>query len=120
MMTSERIVGISANEARPSNWIARFLRDHGYEVVGVNPGLPAIEGIQVVRSLADISGPLEIVNVFRSPDAIPALVDELASLKPPLLWLQPGAQNDDAEARARELGMEVISGPCIYQEVQAL
>jgi predicted CoA-binding protein len=112
------VVGMSANPQRPSHWIARYLQDHGYEVIGVNPGQPNIPGIKVVPSVADLAGPLEIVNVYRSPDAIPGLVDELRSLKPPVLWLQPGAQNSEAEGLARQYGMVVISGNCIYQDHQ--
>lgn len=114
------VVGVSANPDRPSHWITEYLINVGYDVVGVNPGNPKIEGVKVVRSLADVQAPLEIVNVFRSPDAIPALVDELALRKPAVLWLQPGAQNSDAEEKARQLGMIVISGPCIYQEHKRL
>jgi predicted CoA-binding protein len=114
------VVGISANPDRPSHWIARYLIEQGYEVVGVNPGMPKIEGIRVVGSLRDIPGPLEIVDVFRSPDAIPALIEELRPLGARVLWLQPGAENDDAAETARDLGMEVVSGPCIYQEHQTL
>lgn len=110
------VIGISANPARPSHWIARYLIEQGYEVTGVNPGLPRIEGIRVVATPAELSRPLEIVDVFRSPDAIPALVEELAPLKPPVLWLQPGAENPEAAERARELGMTVIEGECIYAD----
>ncbi|MGE0614639.1 MAG: CoA-binding protein [Bacteriovoracia bacterium] len=109
------VVGISANPERPSHWIARYLQEKGYEVVGVNPGLPKIPGLRIVATLKEAQ-PLEIVDVFRSPDAIPALVEEVAPLKPVVFWLQPGAENPEAEARARELGLEVISGNCIYQE----
>ena len=110
------VVGISANPERPSHWIAKYLSENGFDVVGVSPGKPKIEGIKVVASLADIKEPLEIVDVFRSPDAIPALVQELIPRKPKILWLQPGAQNPEAEKVARAAGIEVISGPCIYQE----
>lgn len=114
------VVGISANPARPSHWIARYLQENGFQVIGVNPGLPKIEGIELKSSIKEVPGPLEIVNVYRSPDAIPALVEELAPLRPPVLWLQPGAENPDAEERAREFGMLVISGPCIYQDHQQM
>ena len=73
------VVGISANSSRPSHWIARDLQANGFEVIGVNPGLPKIPGIQVVATLQDVPGKLEIVDVFRSPDAIPALVEEAAA-----------------------------------------
>lgn len=114
------VVGISANPSRPSNWIAHFLQEHGYEVTGVNPGLPKIPGIKVVASIEEAPQPLEIVNVYRSPDAIPALVEEVHSLKPAVFWLQPGAQNSEAEDHARSLGMTVVSGNCIYQDIQAM
>lgn len=108
------VIGISATPERPSHWIARYLDENGFQVIGVNPGKPKIEGLNIVASLADVADPLEIVDVFRSPDAIPALVDDLIPRKPKLLWLQPGAQNPAAEAKARAAGIDVISGPCIY------
>lgn len=114
------VVGISANPDRPSNWIAQYLQEHGYEVIGVNPGMPKIPGFTVVASIRDVPGPLEIVNVYRSPDAIPALLEEVAPLNPPVFWLQPGAQNPEAEAKARAAGMIVFSGECIFQEHRAL
>jgi hypothetical protein len=112
------VVGISANPSRASHWIAHYLQNHGFEVIGVNPGLPKVPGIRVVASIEEIPWPLEIVNVYRSPDAIPALVEQIAPLKPAVLWLQPGAENRDAEDRARSLGMTVVSGNCIYQDHQ--
>lgn len=110
------VLGISANPERPSHWIALYLQDQGFEVVGVNPAKPEISEIEVVGSLQEIKHPLEIVNVFRSPESIPALVAELIPLQPKVMWLQPGAQNAEAEKEARRAGITVISGPCIYQE----
>jgi predicted CoA-binding protein len=114
------VVGISANPERPSHWISRYLIDQGYEVVGVNPGLPKIPGITVYAKIGDVPGPLEIVDVFRSPEAIPALVEELASLKPAVVWLQPGAENHQAAERARSLGMDVVEGECVYADHKAM
>ncbi len=113
------VIGISANPDRPSHWITRYLIDQGFDVIAVNPGLPKLEGVRVVASVADAvkeGGPLEIVDVFRSPDAIPSLVEELAPFKPVVIWLQPGAENPAAEAHARALGLRVISGECIYAD----
>lgn len=114
------VVGISANPSRPSHWIATYLQENGYEVTGVNPGLPAVPGIKVVATIEEAPQPLEIVDVFRSPDAIPEVVEQVSKLKPAVLWLQPGAENPEAEQRARSLGMTVVSGNCIYQDHQAL
>ena len=110
------IVGLSANPDRPSHWIARYLQEHGYKIIGVNPGLPKVPEIKVVARLEEVPEPLEIVNVYRSPEAIPGIVDELSRRQPALIWLQPGAQNPAAEKRAAELGLRIVSGPCIYQE----
>lgn len=114
------VVGLSANPDRPSHWIAQYLKDHGFEVVGVNPGMPKVEGFTLYPSVREVPGKLEIVDVFRSPDAIPALMKELIPLKPGVIWLQPGAQNTEAEGTAARAGIPVISGPCIYQEHRRL
>jgi predicted CoA-binding protein len=116
------VVGISANPSRPSHWIARYLLENGYEVTGVNPALPEVPGVPVVATLAEVPGGPEIVDVFRAPEAVPEIVEEIAKLgaKPSVFWLQPGAENAEAEASARELGMIVISGPCIFAEHRAL
>lgn len=114
------VIGISANPDRPSHWIARYLDEHGFEVTGVNPGAPKIEGLNVVASIHEVPDPLEIVDVFRSPDAIPALIEELIARRPAIVWLQPGAQNAEAEAMGRAGGLNIISGPCIYEEHRKL
>jgi predicted CoA-binding protein len=123
ILTSYReiaVVGISANPDRPSHWIARYLADQGYEVAGVNPGLPRLPGLRVVATLAEAPQPLEIVNVFRASENVPALVEELLPLKPKVLWLQEGAENAEAEARATAAGIQVVSGRCIYRDHHAL
>ncbi|MEO5971691.1 MAG: CoA-binding protein [Bdellovibrionia bacterium] len=110
------VVGISANINRPSNWISRYLQENQFEIIGVNPGLPKIQGIQVVATIQEVPLPLEIVDVFRNSASIPSLLEELRPLKPAVIWLQPGAQNPAAEEYARSLGIEVVSGNCIYEE----
>lgn len=119
------VVGLSANSSRASHWITVYLKDQGYEVTGVNPGLKpgfghVIPGVKVVNRLSEVEGPFELVNVYRSPDAIPALVEELKAYQARTLWLQPGAENSEAEKRAQALGMRVISGRCIYQDHESL
>jgi predicted CoA-binding protein len=114
------VIGISVNPSRPSNWIARYLIDHGFEVTGVNPGLPRIEGIRVVESLDKIEGPLEIVNVYRNSDAVPEVIEALKAKKPKIVWLQPGAENPEAEICAQTHGLKIISGRCIFQDHQQI
>ena len=114
------VVGISANPDRPSHWIARYLMDQGFEVTGVNPGLPRIDAIPLVARVGEVPGSLEVVNVFRSSEHVPALIEELIPLRPRVVWLQEGAENPEAEARARAAGIEVVSGRCIYRDHRAL
>ena len=114
------VVGLSANPDRPSHWIARYLMDQGFEVIGVNPGMPKVDAIRLVATLKEVPGKLEIVNVFRSSEHVPALVMELIPLKPQVIWLQEGAENPEAERLARAAGIEVVSGRCIYRDHRAL
>ncbi len=114
------VVGISPHPDRPSHWIARYLMDQGFEVTGVNPALPQIDAIPLVANIGEVPGPLQIVNVFRSSEHVPALIEELISLRPRVVWLQEGAEHPEAEARARAAGIEVVSGRCIYRDHRAL
>ena len=114
------VVGLSANPERPSHWIARYLMDQGFEVIGVNPGMPKVDAIRLVATLKEVPGKLEIVNVFRSSEHVPALVMDLIPLKPKVIWLQEGAENPEAERLARAAGIEVVSGRCIYRDHRAL
>ncbi|MGZ3698137.1 MAG: CoA-binding protein [Bdellovibrionota bacterium] len=115
------VVGLSPEESRPSNEIARYLIAQGYEVCGVRPGgIREILGRPCYAKLADVPGELEIVDVFRSPEHIPALVAELLPLKPKVLWLQLGVTHPEAERLAERAGIQVISNRCILVDHQRL
>jgi hypothetical protein len=96
------------------------MRLFGYEIEGVRPATSQIMGQPCYDRLGQIPGQLEIVNVFRKSEAIPALVDELISMRPKVLWLQEGVTHLEAEARARKAGIEVFSNLCILKEYQRL
>ncbi len=112
------VVGLSPNPDRPSYQVTRYMMSKGYEIVGVNPGHESILGHPCYRSLRDVPGRMEIVNVFRSPEHVPQVVDELLSLpdRPPVLWLQLGVFHPEAEERARSAGVQVVSQKCIKVE----
>jgi uncharacterized protein len=114
------VVGLSPNPARPSHEIARYLIENGYEVVGVNPGHESILGRPCYRTLAEVPGPLEIVDVFRSSEHVPALVEEMIPLRPKLIWLQLGVGHAGAEKKARSAGIPVVSELCILVEHRRL
>ncbi|ADO43424.1 CoA-binding protein [Ketogulonicigenium vulgare] len=114
------IVGFSANPARPSHSVARFLQAAGYDLVLVNPGLAGQDhlGTKVVATLAE-AGRIDLVDVFRNSHAIPALVDELLALPyaPHTLWLQLGITNL-ATLAASEAGIAVVEDRCTAIEYQ--
>lgn len=110
------MVGASPNPARPSNGVLRFLLGKGYDVIPINPGHAGkqIHGQTVVASLADIEGPIDMVDVFRAADQLPALVDEILALadRPKVIWGQLTVRNDDAARKAEEAGIMVIMDRC--------
>jgi predicted CoA-binding protein len=110
------VVGISPKEDRPSHWIAAYLMDHGYDVVGVNPGISELFGRKVMKSLRDVPGPVDIVDIFRAPDAVPGIVDEAIAIKAKAIWMQEGIVHNEAAAKARAAGLKVIMNKCIYKE----
>jgi predicted CoA-binding protein len=110
------VVGLSPHPDRPSHEVTRYMIEQGYEICGVRPAQREILGRPCYARLADVPGPLEIVDVFRNSEAIPALVDEVIPLRPKVLWLQEGVSHPEAEERARRAGIRVIADRCILKE----
>jgi predicted CoA-binding protein len=113
--TRVAMVGLSPNPSRPSYRVAVHLLAYGYEVIPVNPGVSEVLGIPAVPTLAE-AGPLEIVDVFRRIEAVPAVVDEAIALGAKAIWLQLGLRDDAAAARAREAGVAFVQDRCIKME----
>ena len=101
------MVGLSADPSRPSYRAAVHLLAYGYDVIPVNPTVDEVLGVAAVPTLAE-AGPLEIVDVFRRPDAIPAVVDEAIALGAKAIWLQLGLRDDAAAERARAAGIAFV------------
>jgi predicted CoA-binding protein len=109
------IVGLSPDPSRPSYRAAVHLLAYGYEVIPVNPRVSEVLGVPAVPSLAE-AGPLEIVDVFRRIDAVPAVVDEAIALGAKAIWLQLGLRDDAAAERARAAGIPFVQDRCIKME----
>lgn len=107
------VVGASTKPYRDSNQIADFLLRQGYEVHPVNPAYPETNGRTCYPDLAHVPGPIDIVDVFRAPEAVDEIVDEAIAVKAKVLWLQLGVVNDAAAARAEQAGMTVVMDHCI-------
>ncbi len=110
------VVGISDNPSRPSFGVARYLIENGYRVVGVNPKLEDVLGDICYPTLSSIPEPIDLVDVFRQPDAVNGIVDEVIKLHIPYLWLQEGVVQIEAAKRAQEAGVKVIMDHCIMKE----
>jgi predicted CoA-binding protein len=110
------MVGASANSARPSYLVLKYLSERGYRMLPINPGLAGgtIHGLTVYASLADAPGPIDMVDVFRNSEAAGAVVDEALKLDPPpkVIWMQLSVRNDAAAARAEEMGVKVVMNRC--------
>lgn len=112
------MVGYSANPARPSFFVARYLRDKGFRVIPVNPGLAGqvVDGEPVYASLADIPEPFDMVDIFRNAAAAGPVTDEaielVASRGVQVVWMQLGVRNDAAATRAEAAGLTVIMDRC--------
>jgi predicted CoA-binding protein len=110
------LVGASANPARPSYIVLKYLIGRGYRMLPINPGLAGqlILGAPVYASLSEAPGPIDMVEIFRSPEYAGGIVDEALRLEPPprVIWMQLGVRDADAAARARARGIEVVMNRC--------
>jgi predicted CoA-binding protein len=110
------IVGLSKNELRASHFVGFYLRRHGYRVIPVNPREPEIFGEKSFKTLADVPVPLDIVNVFRAPDALPAIAEEAVAVGAKNLWCQFSVINEEGGRIAEAGGLSVVMDRCLKVE----
>lgn len=110
------MVGASANDVRPSYFVLKYLLGKGFSVFPINPGQAgkAILGQMTYARLADVPGPIDMVDVFRASAAVPGIVDEVMRLDPlpKVIWMQLGIRHDEAAARAEAAGIKVVMNRC--------
>lgn len=114
------VVGISDEPSRPSYGVARFLIENGYRVVGVNPKVEEVLGTICYPSLLDVPEPIDLVDVFRKPNAVDGLVDQMIRLHIPYLWLQEGVVDATAAGRAADAGIKVVMDRCVAKELSRI
>jgi uncharacterized protein len=113
------VIGLSDDPSRPSHGVSEYMQDHGYRIIPVHPTAETVLGEKVYRSLSEIPDKIDIVDVFRRPDAVPAIVDEVIALKLPVLWLQETVVHEEAAEKARKAGIKVVMDLCILKEHRA-
>jgi uncharacterized protein len=116
------VVGLSRKPDRPSHRVAAYLQRVGYEIVPVHPVLGVTLGQQVYPDLrsAAAAGPLDIVDIFRRSEYIPALLDDLLAVRPRLVWLQLGIDHPETVRRLEEAGIDVVVNRCLAVDHQWL
>ena len=110
------IVGLSAQWHRPSYFAAKYLQEHGYRVIPVNPGYEEILGEKCYKSLRDIPEKVDVVDCFRKSSEIPALAEEAVAIGARVLWMQLGVENPTARRIAEAAGLEVVENRCMKIE----
>jgi predicted CoA-binding protein len=110
------IVGLSPNELRPSHFVGYYLRRHGYTVIPVNPREESILGERSYPSLAEIPGQIDVVDVFRAPEAVPAIAEEAVAAGAGALWLQYGVISPEGAEIAERGGLDVVMDRCMKVE----
>lgn len=114
------VVGFSDNPEKDSNRIAVYMKNNGYNVVGVNPKLDGkvVDGIKCYAYLREITEKIDIVNIFRLPIAVPGIVEETMKLekRPEVIWTQLGIFHEEAKKKAEENGFIFVENKCLYIE----
>lgn len=113
------VVGLSDNPMKPSYGVSQYMQSHGYKIIPVNPQVDEALGEKSYASLLDIPEKIDIVDVFRRPEAVPEIVDQAIQLKVPVIWLQETVVHEAAAAKARAAGIFVVMDKCILKEHHA-
>jgi predicted CoA-binding protein len=110
------VIGLSADQSKPSHYVSAYLQQQGYRILPVNPALDAVLGESSYSTLTALSIKPDIVNVFRLPRFIPAIVDEMIALNLKNLWVQQGIIDLASASRAETAGIHVVMDRCIMVE----
>jgi predicted CoA-binding protein len=110
------VIGLSEDPAKPSHYVSAYMQQHGYKLYPINPSIPEVLGEKSYASLSDLPIKPDLVDVFRLPKYIPAIVDEMIKLGLPNLWVQQGIINLEAATRAEAAGIQVVMDRCIMVE----
>ena len=110
------VVGLSASPLRPSYDVSAYMQEHGYRIIPVNPQVKEALGEKSYASLREVPEKIDIVNIFRRPEFVPAIVEEAIPLRVPAIWMQEGVMHEAAAAQARAAGIFVVMDRCILKE----
>jgi predicted CoA-binding protein len=111
------VVGMTKNEAKPAHFVPKYLIDHGYNIIPVNPTISEVLGRKSYSSIADVPEDIDIVEIFRRSEDVPPVVNDAVKKRGiKVIWMQSGIYNEEAEREAKENGMDVVFNRCMMVE----
>ena len=114
------MVGLSPDPNRPSHRVAKYLINHGYKVIPVNPDTQEILGTRSYSDMSSIPEPIEIVDIFRRSEEVMPIVDEAIKIGAKVVWMQEGVINEEAALKAQDAGLLVVMDRCMLKEHKRL
>ena len=114
------VIGLSEVPSKPSHYVSAYMQQHGYKIYPINPSIPEVLDEKSFASLSDLPIKPDIVDVFRLPKFIPAIVEEMLQLGLPNLWVQQGIINLEAATKAEAGGIHVVMDHCLMVEHRCL
>ena len=110
------VVGLSPKPDRPSYRVASYLKEKGYRIIPVNPGIKRVLGETSYPDLVSIPEPVDVVDIFRRSEEVPPIVEEAIKIGAKVVWMQEGVINEEAASRAEEAGLQVVMNKCMRKE----
>ena len=110
------VVGLSSKKFRPSYGVAEYMQEQGYRIIPVNPNEVEVLGEKAHASIEDIGEHIDIVDIFRRSEFVPAIVESAIRIGAGAIWMQEGVVHEDAARQAREAGLDVVMDRCILKE----
>ena len=111
------VVGMSKNEGKPAHFVPKYLIEHGYNVIPVNPTITEVLGRKSYPSITDIPDDVDVVDVFRKSEDVPPVVNDAINKKGiKVIWMQSGIYSEEAERKAKEKGIDVVFNRCMMVE----
>lgn len=109
------VVGLSSDPFRPSHGVSDYMQRQGYRIIPVNPNEDQVLGQKAYPDLSSIPEPVEMVNIFRRPEFVPAIVDEAIRIGAKSIWMQEGVVHQEAAATAAAAGLDVVMDQCLLK-----
>jgi predicted CoA-binding protein len=110
------VVGLSSRRSRPSYGVSEYMQSQGYKIIPVNPNEAEILGEKSLATLDDVKEKVDIVDIFRRSESVPEIVDAAIRIGAKGIWMQEGVIHEEAAAKARHAGLEVVMDRCILKE----